>query len=179
MKALVLTRRTRLPASIRLSLNATSIQFVVGEITNAKPADAVMSLQKLINSSSPDIIAIDGDYGSDDARLWRELSELTIAKLRLRILSGIGLPESLKLLRLANAVKDETYNIVIFIEQPSDGLRAELRQLGALWVWPTLHKPSGLETSFHKTITGARSVAAGLCDLVAAGLKAFEKVGAK
>ncbi len=166
MKALLLTRRTRIPASIRQCLNAGASTFVVTEVTGGNHYQIAESIRRHIRYSAPTIIAIDGEYGATDAAAWTQLSKLDPESLRLRILSDQGLPKSLELLKIAHAVKGNLTGVVIFIEKPSDTLRTELRRIGALWVWPTLNKPTGLESSFYKIITGIHRFTAGFKDLI-------------
>jgi hypothetical protein len=174
MKALVLTRRTRLPASIRLCLNASTIPFSIAELSTDRSIEPATKMQGHINDADPSIIIIDGSYSPNDSQIWTELSKLDTKQLRQRILTGKKLPESLELLRLAHAVKEENCSIVVFIDQPSTILRDELRQLGALWVWPSLDKPSGTEASFYKIITGVHRFASGLRDLINVGVDEFK-----
>ena len=173
MKALILTRRTRLPASIRLCLNASAISFTVVDVNQKVTKGLVELIKTHILDAHPDLIIIDGEYGNEDARIWTELSKFSTQTLRLRIFSGKNLPESLELLQVAHAVKTDGSGVIIFIEKPSEAVRAELRRIGALWVWPTLHKPSGLESSFYKIITGVHRIANGFKDLFEVAVREF------
>lgn len=159
IKTLVLTKKVRPPISIRECLKTASVlsaQFV-------EVACSSSDISRLLSKEKPKIVMIDGEHGKEDRALWESMSKMTQSALRLHLLDHAAqLPESLQITKLIHALKEDSTTVILFIDGPSDTLRAELGKLGASFVWPSLNRLSRFESSFYQTVLGAKTLGTGV-----------------
>ncbi len=156
MKALVLSQGTRLPIAIQecIQVGGTALSVHVSEAP--KPAD----IARLLTAEAPNILVIDGNYGLLDGKRWKVLSKLDENALRVMLLNNdkAEIPESLRLVRYAHALKTSDLKIIIFIDSPSDAVVEEVKRLGATKVVRSLTKLTPAEASFFELVRGGKEL---------------------
>ena len=173
INTLVLTRRAAPPISIFKCLElATLLSPKYANIDCNKSA-----VDHILLEEEPGVVMIDGEYGVEDRQLWAKLNTMTRTALRLYLLDPESdLPQSLLLLGLIHALKEDGTAVVIFLDDANDMVKAELMKIGATAVWPTLNRLSNFESSFYQIASGAQMVGTGVSTLVKSFLEFFPKI---
>jgi hypothetical protein len=160
MNTVVISRRKHLPPPIQKCLETAGrmTKYFVDD-----PKCSTRSVAQMLSSENPKFVLIDGEYGPKDREILAGLNLMDQTALRLRLLDPKSeLPQSMQILKLVHALKPDSLNIVIFIDDPSDALKQELTRMGASFIWPTLNRLSKLESSFHHFVGNAKVAASGL-----------------
>src|ERR1035437_8712508 len=117
LNAVVITRRTTPPISIRKCLEAAPLlspQFFESALSRTDVA-------RILSKEKPSIVMVDGEYGTDDRNLWAAMNLMGRLQLRLYLLdSNSRLPASLRALKLIIAMKEDSTTVVIFLDGASD-----------------------------------------------------------
>jgi hypothetical protein len=130
------------------------------------PQCDVRVIGELMSKQKPGLVFIDGDYSINDDAKWTKIMKMSEVELKLYLLEKAAtdgeLPESYNLLCMVNAFRNSSTTIVIFVEDPSEPLKAELKRRGADFVWPSLNKLSNFESSFFSILNGTKEIFAGM-----------------